>query len=267
MVSIHSDKFRCWILSLSLFLIRLVVSASWYSVYLSKHIPSHFILSLLLIAAALVFAFSVFDWLFFYIAFELTFIPIAYIILKWGANEERVLAFNYILFFTVLSTTLIILALLFNYSYYFSANIKTIFYGRSSLILLAILIPLLVKTPIFALHQWLPKAHVEAPVGGRILLAGIILKIGSYGIIRLLPSINISNTALDYYIIPFSLVGGALASVVALAQNDIKAVIAYASVGHICFSTAAVFSLYSISVNAFLILIIRHAFVRSGLFA
>jgi NADH-ubiquinone oxidoreductase chain 4 len=111
--------------------------------------------------------------------------------------------------------------LLINFSFYYN-----LFY-------LSIIFAFLVKIPIFLVHLWLPKAHVEAPVAGSIILAGILLKLGGYGLIRVFPFMLNISINFNYIFISVSLVGGVLISLVCLRQIDLKALIAYSSVAHI----------------------------------
>merc|ERR1711988_2083329 len=115
-----------------------------------------------------------------------------------------------------------------------------IFSKSRTVYLIILLMSFLVKFPIFLFHQWLPKAHVEAPVGGSIILAGILLKLGGYGIIRIL--FLLKTVSVFYFIVLFSLFGGRLLRVVCLINRDIKVLIAYSSVVHISLIISNLFS-------------------------
>ena len=211
----------------------------------------------------------------FYTLFEISVIPIFLIITGWGYQPERLSAAYALLFYTVIFSFPLIMIIIFTfklniinelYLIQWFSNISKIGTDSSliSLIGLFFIGGFLVKIPIYLIHLWLPKAHVEAPVYGSIELAGILLKLGGIGLIRFMPLINELNVV--DILVSLSIFGSLAVRVVCLTNIDLKVIIALSSVVHIAIVISPLILFNNLSVITSILVIVTHAFRSSGLF-
>lgn len=259
------------ILSYGLILLRFwicgLIIIAREKIFKYKNKCNWFIFIIFFLLIILIFTFRSLELLLFYIFFESRLIPTLFLILGWGYQPERLQAGVYLLFYTLFASLPLLLGIFYNESLIGgSINYLLSYNYENSLIYFCLIIAFLVKMPIFFVHLWLPKAHVEAPVSGSIILAGVLLKLGGYGLLRVY--ILIQSLAIKFNIIFYviSLVGGVLISLVCLIQVDIKALIAYSSVAHM---GVVIRGLITLSLWGFwgsYVLMIGHGLCSSGLF-
>lgn len=228
-----------------------------------------YILNLVLLGFFLCLAFSISNIILFYVFFEASLLPTLLLIIGWGYQPERLQAGTYIILYTVAASLPLFLIIIWWCLVRGTNDIyiqKRIIYSVSSILVIFILGAFLVKLPIYSLHLWLPKAHVEAPLVGSIILAGILLKLGGYGVYLIRRSFSLRKNLRIIFIVSISIWGGLLATFICLRQIDVKALVAYSSVGHIGIVRAGFILDTHWGITRALITILAHGFSRSALF-
>ena len=193
--------------------------------------------------------------LLFYISYEVSILPISLIVFLYGYQPEKLRASLYLLLYTVVRSLPLFLFIVYCREFSFLST---------SLLTLPLTLTFIVKTPIYLLHTWLPKAHVEAPVGGSIILAGVMLKLGSYGLLIFLPRVQLNRLLSFYY--SMSLLGSIICSLICLRQGDMKVLIAYSSVVHIGVVTLGFISGREVGYACGMMMVLRHGVCSPFLF-
>nr|YP_006883211.1 NADH dehydrogenase subunit 4 [Crassostrea sp. DB1]AEX37751.1 NADH dehydrogenase subunit 4 [Crassostrea sp. DB1] len=204
----------------------------------------------------------------FYVLFESTLVPMIMIIGIWGSQFERVPSIQYIAGYTMAGSfpLLLVIASMEVYSgssFIWFISVKNSFEG---VFWLFCFLGFLIKLPAFPFHTWLPKAHVQAPVGGSVILAGILLKLGGYGITRLMMLFSYTLEPVGILVISFSLYGSVYGALMCIRQNDVKKLIAFSSVSHMAFPVIGLFSCTEVGLVGAYIMLVSHGFISSGLF-
>ena len=262
------DGISLWFLPLTAFITFIVILAGWDVV---KKEVSLYMGSFLILSGLMKGVFSALDGLMFYLFFEATLIPMYIIIGVWGGPRRVYAAFKFFLY-TFLGSVLALLAIIYLYidSGSFSIidwHVLPINLNIQIYVFLAFFLAFAVKIPMWPVHTWLPDAHVEAPTGGSIVLAAIMLKLGAYGFLRF--SLPITPDASQFFspvIIGISLVAVIYIGLVALVQTDMKKLVAYSSVAHMGFVSLGFFLFSILGINGAIVQMISHGFVSGAMF-
>lgn len=270
------DGFSLLLVLLTTFLGPIVVLCSW--TYIKESTKGYYVL-LLILQTGMTGVFCAFDVLLFYIFFELTLIPMYFLIGIWG-GERRIYAAIKFVIYTMVGSLLMLVAILYlgyaagnavndgvfttNYFKLLSFNVPL---GMQTWLFVLFAFAFAIKVPVFPFHTWLPDAHVQAPTGGSVILAGVLLKMGTYGLIRFclpfFPSASVAHTLLIGILAVIGIVYGALVS---RAQTDAKKLVAYSSVSHLGFVVLGIFALTLESIQGAMIQMINHGISTGALF-
>jgi len=262
------DGISVFFILLSTFLTPICVLASWEAI---EHRVKEYMIAFLLLETLMVGMFCALDIVLFYVFFEAVLIPMFLIIGVWGGQRRVYAAFKFFLY-TLTGSVLMLIAILVIYFDTETTDIpsllEVVLDPRMQLWLwLAFFASFAVKVPMWPVHTWLPDAHVEAPTAGSVILAGVLLKMGAYGFLRF--SVPMLPYATEYFtplIYVLSIIAIIYTSLVALAQEDMKKLIAYSSVAHMGFVTIGIFTLTQQGVQGAIIQMISHGFVSGALF-
>jgi len=263
------DGLSMWFVPLTAFITVIVIIAAWQVI---EERVAQYMGAFLILSGLMVGVFCALDGLLFYVFFEATLIPMYIIIGVWGGPNRVYAAFKFFLY-TLLGSLLMLIALV--YLYFKSGGSFDILAWHKlplplnvqTLLFFAFFAAFSVKVPMWPVHTWLPDAHVEAPTGGSVVLAAIMLKLGAYGFLRFsLPIAPDAAREFDWLIITLSLIAVLYIGLVALVQQDMKKLVAYSSIAHMGFVTLGFFMFNELGVAGAIVQMVSHGFVSGAMF-
>nr|YP_009182788.1 NADH dehydrogenase subunit 4 [Austrolebias charrua]AKL82661.1 NADH dehydrogenase subunit 4 [Austrolebias charrua] len=278
MLNAKTDLFTTPLLILTCWLLPLLILASQGHMSSKSLLQQRAYLALLIsLQVFLIMSFSASDLMMFFLMFEAVLVPTLIIITCWGYQKNRLAAGIYFLFYTLVGSLPLLIALMSMYNY--TGTLETFmlndpnpqdftpeFSYASKAFWLMFILAFFLKLPLYGAHLWLPKAHTEAPIAGSMILAAVLLKLGGYGMIRLSPILEPLTKELCYPFIVLALWGVVMTGLICLRQTDLKSLIAYSSVGHMGLVTAGILTQTPWGFSGALLLMIAHGLTSSALF-
>nr|AHA52495.1 NADH dehydrogenase subunit 4 [Cardiochiles fuscipennis] len=262
------DNLSFNLILLSIWIISLSMMSNFN--FLNNMFKKKFFMLMIILLMILILCFMAMNMFMFYLFFELSIIPMIFLIMGWGKQIDRIQASMYLLFYTLFGSMPLLMliflifknmnTLMFNLMNYNLMNLNNL------MMFFMLISAFLIKMPMYFVHIWLPKAHVEAPVSGSMILAGIMLKLGSYGMIRILMIFNNLFLKFNNLIMNISLFGGLMASLICLTLNDLKMIVAYSSIVHMSLLIASMMTLNYWGYIGSYLMMLAHGLSSSSLF-
>ena len=263
------DGISLWLVLLTAFITVIVIVAGWEVITVRVH---QYMGAFLILSGLMIGVFSALDAMLFYVFFEATLIPMYLIIGIWGGPNKIYAAFKFFLY-TLMGSLLMLVALIYLYTQSGGSFDLATWHklpldaSAQTYLFFAFFAAFAVKVPMWPVHTWLPDAHVEAPTGGSVVLAAIMLKLGAYGFLRFsLPILPDASHEWAWLMIALSLVAVIYVGLVAMIQKDMKKLVAYSSVAHMGFVTLGFFFFSDIGVSGGIVQMIAHGFVSAAMF-
>nr|BCX55446.1 NADH dehydrogenase subunit 4 [Scopelophila cataractae] len=263
------DGISLFFVVLTTFLIPICILVGWSSI---KSYKKEYMIAFLICESFMIAVFCMLDLLLFYVFFESVLIPMLIIIGVWGSRQRKIQAAYQFFLYTLLGSVFMLLAILFIFFQTGTTDLQilltTEFSERRQILLwIAFFASFSVKVPMVPVHIWLPEAHVEAPTAGSVILAGILLKLGTYGFLRFsIPMFPEATLYFTPFIYTLSVIAIIYTSLTTIRQIDLKKIIAYSSVAHMNFVTIGMFSLNIQGIEGSILLMLSHGLVSSALF-
>jgi NADH-ubiquinone oxidoreductase chain 4 len=263
------DGISLFFVILTTFLVPICILVGWSNI---KNYKKEYIIAFLILESFMIAVFCMLDLLLFYVFFESVLIPMFIIIGVWGSRQRKIQAAYQFFLYTLLGSLFMLLAILLIFFQTGTTDLQilltTEFSERRQILLwLAFFASFAVKVPMVPVHIWLPEAHVEAPTAGSVILAGILLKLGTYGFLRFsIPMFPEATLYFTPFIYTLSVIAILYTSLTTIRQIDLKKIIAYSSVAHMNFVTIGLFSLNMQGIEGSILLMLSHGLVSSALF-
>ncbi|MAV99713.1 MAG: NADH-quinone oxidoreductase subunit M [Rhodobiaceae bacterium] len=262
------DGISIFLIILTTFLMPFCILTSWDSV---KEKVKEYMIAFLILETLMIGVFCALDLVVFYLFFEACLIPMFLIIGVWGGPRRVYATFKFFLY-TLSGSVLMLIAIIYIYIITGTTNIVELNgylfdYSIQTWLWLAFFISFAVKMPMFPVHTWLPDAHVEAPTAGSVILAGVLLKMGGYGLLRFsIPLFPVGSFVFMDFVFVLSIIAIIYTSFIAIAQEDIKKLIAYSSVAHMGFVTMGIFTFTEQGIQGGIFQMLSHGLISSALF-
>jgi proton-translocating NADH-quinone oxidoreductase chain M len=267
--SLGLDGISLFFIILTTFLMPICFLISWVSIcYRLKE----FVICMLLTEFFLIHVFSVLDLFFFYLFFESILLPMFLIIGVWGSRQRKIHATYQFFFYTLIGSLLMLVSIIYIYIVVGTSDLSVILIFKFNhytqiFLWIAFFLSLAVKIPMVPFHIWLPEAHVEAPTSGSVILAGLLLKMGGYAILRfMIPIFDYANFFFMPFVFMLSIIAIIFSSLATIRQVDLKKIIAYSSVAHMNYVTLGLFSYDLHGLQGCIFLMLSHGLVSSALF-